>query len=499
MRRPSADTRARLPSAGTATVSTEFGEVTSGPGEQRVRVARDQQQRLDVGPDDRAAGGEGVGGGAGGRGAEDAVAAEAGQRPAVDGEDDVEHPRALGLLDRHLVEGPGAADDRAVGVEDVDLQGQPLLDRVLAALDRGQRLLDRLGLGLGEEADPAEVDAHERGVGVAGQLGGAQERAVTAEDHHDLGVAGGLRRRRARPRRRRSRGPAPRRRAAGRRCRRRSAGRPSVRASSTMSRRPVCTASRTRRGCLRAPALVPSVTAAPPPLLDGPGPPAAARRRGAATGRTPRCQPGRAADWPPPRRSPSRGTPRPAPTSRTAWTRCSGSRTTPPAPSRSRPTSNCGLTIGSRSASAPRAGGERGQHQPQRDEGQVGDDEVDRAVDRLGRQRADVGALVDPDAVVGAQAPGELAVADVDGDDLGGAPAEQHLGEAAGGGAGVERPPALDGDRERVEGAQQLVRAAGDPAGLVGIGADDDRGAGLDAGGRLGGGRARRRRPGPRR
>ena len=30
MRRPSAETRARLPSAGTATVSTEFGEVTSG-------------------------------------------------------------------------------------------------------------------------------------------------------------------------------------------------------------------------------------------------------------------------------------------------------------------------------------------------------------------------------------------------------------------------------------------------------------------------------------
>ena len=104
-------------------------------GEERVRVARHEQQRLDVGPDHRAAGGEGVGGRAGGGGAQDAVAAEAGQRPAVDGDDDVEHPGALGLLDRHLVERPGAADDRAVGVEDVDLDGQPLLDRVLAPLD----------------------------------------------------------------------------------------------------------------------------------------------------------------------------------------------------------------------------------------------------------------------------------------------------------------------------------------------------------------------------
>ena len=40
-----------------------------------------------------------------------------------------------------------------------------------------------------------------------------------------------------------------------------------------------------------------------------------------------------------------------------------------------------------------------------------------------GRQGADVGALVHPDPLVGAQGPGELAVADVDGDDLGGAAA----------------------------------------------------------------------------
>ena len=194
-----------------------------------------------------------------------------------------------------------------------------------------------------------------------------------------------------------------------------------VRASSTMSDRPVWTVSSTRRcrpltrtapdsprsrdllararrrlcrrGCMSHCRRRP-LTPAPPRLLDGRRPPAAARRRAAATGRTPRCQPGRAAGSPPPRRSPSRATRRHVATSSTASARCPRSRTTPPAPSRSRPTSNCGLTIGSRSASSPRAAGEGGQHEAQRDEGQVGDDQVDRAADRLRRQRAHVGALV---------------------------------------------------------------------------------------------------------
>src|SRR3954469_13703229 len=93
----------------------------------------------------------------------------------------------------------------------------------------------------------------------------------------------------------------------------------------------------------------------------------------------------------------------------TASARWVRSRTTPPAPSRSRPTSNCGLTIGSRSAagSAPAVrtgglggGGERGGDQAQGDERQSGDPQGDRPADRLGRQLADVGPLVHEDPVV---------------------------------------------------------------------------------------------------
>ena len=81
-----------------------------------------------------------------------------------------------------------------------------------------------------------------------------------------------------------------------------------------------------------------------------------------------------------------------------------------------------------------------------------------------GVRRADVGALVDAHPVVGAQRPGEFAVPDVDGDHLGGAAAEQDLGEASGGGAGVERAAALDRHPEGVEGADAACGLRGRPS-----------------------------------
>ena len=113
-----------------------------------------------------------------------------------------------------------------------------------------------------------------------------------------------------------------------------------------------------------------------------------------------------------------------APTSRTACTRCSGSRTTPPAPSRSRPTSNCGLTIGSRSASsgaaqAVSAGSTRRSEMNDRSATTrstgpsiASGVSVRTLVRSWTRTRSSVRRL-----------PGQLAVADVDGDDLGGAAA----------------------------------------------------------------------------
>ena len=56
----------------------------------------------------------------------------------------------------------------------------------------------------------------------------------------------------------------------------------------------------------------------------------------------------------------------------------------------------------------------------------------------VARQVAGVGLFVDHDARVGAELPGELAVADIDGMDVGGAVGEQDVGEASGGGADVQ-------------------------------------------------------------
>ena len=120
-----------------------------------------------------------------------------------------------------------------------------------------------------------------------------------------------------------------------------------------------------------------------------------------------------------------------------------------------------------------------GEHEPQRDEGQVGDREVDLAADVGRGQRADVGAVVDLDPVVGAQRPGELPVPDVDGDDLPGAGAEQDVGEAAGRRAGVEAAAAGHGEvGERRQRAGELEPTA---RGVVRVGLVGETRTGVSA------------------
>jgi hypothetical protein len=97
------------------------------------------------------------------------------------------------------------------------------------------------------------------------------------------------------------------------------------------------------------------------------------------------------------------------------------------------------------------------------DEGDVHDEERRGLGERL--EFAGVGALDDVDARVIAKADGDLAVADIDGGDVGGAVLEQAIGEAAGGCTNIEAAAALDGDAGALEGVDQLIAAAGDEAG----------------------------------
>ena len=80
----------------------------------------------------------------------------------------------------------------------------------------------------------------------------------------------------------------------------------------------------------------------------------------------------------------------------------------------------------------------------------------------VGRERAGVGALDHGHARVLAQAVVELAVGDVERDDVLRPALEQAVGEAAGGGADVERAAAADVDLQGVERVRELDAAAGD-------------------------------------
>ena len=103
-----------------------------------------------------------------------------------------------------------------------------------------------------------------------------------------------------------------------------------------------------------------------------------------------------------------------------------------------------------------------GQNLAQRDERDVDGDHVEGAGQVIGRQIARVDVLAHDDARVGAQAPVELPVAHVERDHLARAALQQHVGEAAGGRADVERERAGDVDAERVERVRELQPAAAD-------------------------------------
>ena len=104
----------------------------------------------------------------------------------------------------------------------------------------------------------------------------------------------------------------------------------------------------------------------------------------------------------------------------------------------------------------------RGQHEGQADEAGVDDGQVGQLPARERLEVAHVGAVEHDDARVGLQLPGELAVADVDGVDLGRAALEQAVGEAAGAGTHVDCDQAADVQRKVVEGGGQLETAAAD-------------------------------------
>src|SRR5690606_17946668 len=92
----------------------------------------------------------------------------------------------------------------------------------------------------------------------------------------------------------------------------------------------------------------------------------------------------------------------------------------------------------------------------ERYERQIGHYEREPPARVFGSDIAEIGAFHHHDAIIVPESLIELTVADVEGDDFGRTPLEQNLGEAAGGGAGVERTTAPHLDAEIVQRSFQL-------------------------------------------
>ena len=171
----------------------------------------------------------------------------------------------------------------------------------------------------------------------------------------------------------------------------------------------------------------------------------------------------------------------------TASARRSSRRTTPSAPTRPRPDLELWLDHQQQVAVGVDTPGQTGDHFAQRDEREVGHQEVDRPPDGLRVEFADVGRVVHDHPRIRGKFGRQLGSADVDGVDYAGTCVKKHLGESAGRCARVETPPAGDRQTEWCEvgqGTSQLVPPSGHER-RPGHGRGDRR-VGEDLGRRLG-------------
>ena len=156
-----------------------------------MRVARDDQQRLELRPHHRATSGERVCRRPGGCGDEHAVAAERRHRPPVHLEHHLEDTEPGPVLDARLVERPASFDDLVVH-PDEHVQRHAVFDAVFPAHHLSERLVEVLGLRFREEPDPAQIDAEDRNGRGLGEFRRPEERPVPTEDEHHLATEGGV-------------------------------------------------------------------------------------------------------------------------------------------------------------------------------------------------------------------------------------------------------------------------------------------------------------------
>ncbi len=161
------------------------------PVRHRVRADRRHHQHVEMRLDDRAAAGQRIRRGAGGRRDDDAVAGVRVDEPAVHARFEIQHAAGGGLLQNDVVE-PERLDDRAIAAMQAGAQQRALFARELAfegGVDVRQHVLRH---DVGEEAEPAAVDAEERHVVTGHQARAVEQGAVAADGDEQVRLLGEL-------------------------------------------------------------------------------------------------------------------------------------------------------------------------------------------------------------------------------------------------------------------------------------------------------------------
>ena len=149
-----------------------------------VGADRRDDEDASVRRDDGAARRKGVGGGAGGRGDDEAVGVELGEIDAVNGGVELDETGDSAAADDGFVEADAAGDDGSLAFEGDFEEGAAAQD-VFAGTDGIDGLQSVGGADAGEEAKRAEVDAEERKEVFAEFVDDFQERAVAAQNEQE--------------------------------------------------------------------------------------------------------------------------------------------------------------------------------------------------------------------------------------------------------------------------------------------------------------------------
>lgn len=124
------------------------------------------------------------------RGADDHSIAAVGRHFfAVDFEPHVEHRQAGTGRNRHFVH-PGDRFGCSFGRFMLTLEHQVFGDRVLSIADGRQAVAELFDREIGEEPESTKVDSEDRSLSGGQLTAGSQNRTVSAEDHHEIGVRG---------------------------------------------------------------------------------------------------------------------------------------------------------------------------------------------------------------------------------------------------------------------------------------------------------------------